>query len=113
MLLALSNWKLFMNVELFRCALVRAVGAKFPQEVGYCYSKYYSRWALDFCLHSSWYNYALDISALLELRTEKSPCIGRLFSLNGQMPGGAGRRTSTSFEAINAPSAIGTPNLVR
>ena len=32
---------------------------------------------------------------------------------NGRMPGGAGRRTSTSFEAINASSATGIPNLVR
>ena len=31
----------------------------------------------------------------------------------GIMPGGAGRRTSTSFEAINASSATGIPNLVR
>ena len=40
-------------------------------------------------------------------------CIDRLFSKNGRMPGGAGRRTSTSFEAINASSATGIPNLVR
>ena len=39
--------------------------------------------------------------------------IDRLFSKNGRMPGGAGRRTSTSFEAINASSATGIPNLVR
>ena len=41
------------------------------------------------------------------------PCIDRLFSKNGRMLGGAGRRTSTSFEAINASSATGIPNLVR
>jgi len=40
-------------------------------------------------------------------------CFDRLFSKNGRMPGGAGRRTSTSFEAINASSATGIPNLVR
>jgi len=34
-------------------------------------------------------------------------------SKNGRMPGGAGRRTSTSFEAINASSATGISNLVR
>ena len=39
--------------------------------------------------------------------------IDRLFSKNGRMPGGAGRRTSTSFGAINASSATGIPNLVR
>ena len=44
---------------------------------------------------------------------EEKNCNGRLFSKNGRMPGGAGRRTSTSFEAINASSATGIPNLVR
>ena len=43
----------------------------------------------------------------------RKTCIGRLFSKNGRMPRGAGRRTSTSFEAINASSATGIPNLVR
>jgi len=37
----------------------------------------------------------------------------RSFPKNGRMPGGAGRRTSTSFEAINASSATGISNLVR
>jgi len=32
---------------------------------------------------------------------------------NGRMAGGAGRRTSTSFEAMDASSATGIPNLVR
>ena len=41
------------------------------------------------------------------------PLSDRLFSKNGRMPGGAGRRTSTSFEATNASSATGIPNLVR
>jgi len=41
---------------------------------------------------------------------KKKTCIGRLFSKNGRMPGGAGRWTSTSFEAS---SATGIPNLVR
>ena len=45
--------------------------------------------------------------------SKKKTCIDRLFSKNGRMPGGAGRRTSTSFEAINASSATGIPNLVR
>ena len=44
---------------------------------------------------------------------ECKTCIDRLFSKNGRMAGGAGRRTSTSFEAINASSATGIPNLVR
>ena len=38
---------------------------------------------------------------------------GPFISKNGRMPGGAGRRTSTSFEAINASSATGISNLVR
>ena len=49
----------------------------------------------------------------LSQKKKKKKCIDRLFSKNGRMPGGAGRRTSTSFEAINASSATGIPNLVR
>ena len=44
------------------------------------------------------------------VKRKKKTCIDRLFSKNGRMPGGAGRRTSTSFEAINASSATGIPN---
>ena len=58
----------------------------------------------------------LEMLLLLALSTVvvyAKPCIDRLFSKNGRMPGGAGRRTSTSFEAINASSATGIPNLVR
>ena len=43
------------------------------------------------------------------LRTLNWPFISK----NGRMPGGAGRRTSTSFGAINASSATGISNLVR
>jgi len=43
----------------------------------------------------------------------KNPVLTVCFLKNGQMPGGAGRRTSTSFEAINASSATGVPNLAR
>jgi len=43
---------------------------------------------------------------------QQKPSTDRLFSLNGRMPGGAGRRTSTSFGALNASSATGIFNLV-
>ena len=51
---------------------------------------------------------------LLNIKKKKKKNLYRPFiSKNGRMPGGAGRRTSTSFEAINASSATGISNLVR
>jgi hypothetical protein len=47
------------------------------------------------------------------LGKKKKNCTDRLLSKNGRMPGGAGWRTSTSFEAIYASSATGISNLVR